>query len=217
MSKSNYITVKISKIKVSDDRARNLDLEWAEALAVMFKDHGNKTAIEVRTDGDDYQLVAGLHRLEGAKIAKWDELTVQLVEAVTDHEAAEFKLHEVIENIGRRELTILDRAHHFYDFQKAYETLHPELKKGGNKQTELDEETPCDVPIDARTLFKCVKAVRNNMIHGEKIKPSRDDADRNDALVVAALNVLNNVYRYAQENAKCEKFNGHMYWGDRIS
>ena len=80
-----------------------------------------------------------------------------------------------------------------------------------------DWETPCDAPIDARTLFKCVKAVRNNMIHGEKIKPSRDDANRNDALVVAALNVLNNVYRYAQENAEFEKFNGHMYWGDRIS
>ena len=41
-------------------------------------------------------------------------------------------MHEVIENIGRRELTILDRAHHLFEFDRVMKELHPELKNGGN-------------------------------------------------------------------------------------
>lgn len=135
-----YKTVPLSAIRVPEDRARSLDKQWAEALAAMFHDHGNKVAIEVRKDGDGYVLVAGLHRLEAAKLCEWEELTVKVIEATSDRHAAEFRLHEVMENIGRRELTILDRAHHLYEFDKAMKELHPELKKGGNKQTEIIDE-----------------------------------------------------------------------------
>jgi len=136
----NYQTVSISTIRVPEDRARSLDKQWAEALAAMFQDHGNKVAIEVRKDGDDYVLVAGLHRLEAAKLCEWGELTVKIIEATSDKQAAEYRLHEVMENIGRRELTILDRAHHLFEFDRVMKELHPELKKGGNKQTELSED-----------------------------------------------------------------------------
>ncbi|PHR92517.1 MAG: chromosome partitioning protein ParB [Blastopirellula sp.] len=132
MSKSPYKTVPVLSINVPEDRARNLDQDWVEALAAMFLDHGNKTAIEVRADGEGYVLVSGLHRLHAALSLKWEELTVKLVEASTDNEAAEYKLHEVIENIGRRELTILDRAHHLFEFDRVMKELHPELKNGGN-------------------------------------------------------------------------------------
>lgn len=144
MTDKNYINVPISSIEVPKDRARSLDKHWAEALAAMFKDHGNKVAIEVRRanlahDGD-YILVAGLHRLEAAKICGWDTMTVKVIEATSEKEVAEFRLHEVMENIGRRELTILDRAHHLFEFDRVMKELHPELKKGGNKQTEMSEE-----------------------------------------------------------------------------
>jgi ParB family chromosome partitioning protein len=138
----SYITIPVLSIIVPADRARSLDADWANVLARMFADHGNKTAIEVRKDenGEGYVLVSGLHRLEAAKIAGWNEMEVKLIEASNDKSAVEYRLHEVIENIGRRELTILDRAHHLFEFQKAYEALHPELKKGGNKQTELSQD-----------------------------------------------------------------------------
>lgn len=135
----NYQTIPVSTIRVPEDRARSLDKQWAEALAAMFQDHGNKVAIEVRKDGDDHVLVAGLHRLEAAKLCEWKELTVKIIEATSDKEAAEYRLHEVMENIGRRELTILDRAHHLFEFDRVMKELHPELKKGGNKQTEMSE------------------------------------------------------------------------------
>lgn len=136
----NYQTVSVSSIRIPEDRARSLDKQWAEALSAMFKDHGNKVAIEVRKDGEGFALVAGLHRLEAAKLCEWEELTVKIIEASTDKEAAEFRIHEIMENVGRRELTILDRAHHLYEFTKAYEQLHPQLKKGGNSSVEASAE-----------------------------------------------------------------------------
>lgn len=132
----NYQSVPLSAIRVPEDRARSLDKQWAEALAAMFKDHGNKVAIEVRKDGDGYVLVAGLHRLEAAKLCAWEELTVKVIEATSDKEAAEFRLHEVMENIGRRELTILDRAHHLFEFDKVMKELHPELRHGGDRKSD---------------------------------------------------------------------------------
>ena len=142
MQSSAYITIPISSISVPEHRARGLDYVWAEALASMFADHGNKTAIEVRQgDGENsYILVAGLHRLEAAKLCEWKELTVQLVSAKTKHEEAEFKLHETMENLGRQDLTILDRAKHLSQLKNAYEKLHPETKNGGDKKSDEAKE-----------------------------------------------------------------------------
>lgn len=154
MPVSAYLTVSISSISIPADRSRSLDRDWAEALAAMFKDQGNKTAIEVRRGDEDgrYVLVSGLHRLEAARLCEWDELTVRLIEAESDQATAEYKLHEVMENLGRRELTILDRARHLHDFQEALYALHPELKKGGDKQTE-----------EARQKLTAILAVRSDV------------------------------------------------------
>lgn len=147
MTNNTYLSVNISDIAVPEDRARGLDPDWAKALAGMFEDHGHKTAIEVRLADDEkgYVLVAGLHRLEAAKICGWDAINATLIEAQTDNAAAEFKLHEVIENIGRQELTILDRAHHLYAFDRAMKKLHPQLKKGGNSSVAASDEDRSEI------------------------------------------------------------------------
>ncbi|MDZ7823016.1 MAG: ParB N-terminal domain-containing protein [Ahrensia sp.] len=156
MTNHTYVSVKISDILVPENRARTLDQNWAQALAAMFIDHGNKTAIEVRkavtlsdvshghnssivdagADAESYVLVSGLHRLEAAKIAGWDTLTVKVIAAKSETAAAEFKLHEVMENIGRRELTILDRAQHLYEFDRVMKELHPALRHGGDRKSD---------------------------------------------------------------------------------
>lgn len=141
MSPTDYITIPVAAIAVPGHRSRSLDPDWAEALAAMFQDQGNKTPIEVRRGEADgaFVLVSGLHRLEAARRLEWTELTARLITAETEHAAAEFKLHEVMENLGRRELSILDRARHLHDFQDALYRLHPELKKGGNSSVVADE------------------------------------------------------------------------------
>jgi len=49
---------------------------------------------------------------------------------------ADAKILEISENIGRRELSALDRAQHLFDLKEAYEVLHPETKKGwGSRQS----------------------------------------------------------------------------------
>lgn len=153
MSASNHITIPVASISIPADRSRSLDKDWAEALSAMFKDMGNKTPIEVRPSGDDsYRLVAGLHRLEAAKLLGWETLTVQLLDLDGDDAEADYKIHEVIENLGRRELTVLDRARHLYDFQQALYAKYPQLKKGGDKQTD-----------EAREKLTAMMAVRSDV------------------------------------------------------
>lgn len=167
MSDASYITISVASISVPDDRSRSLDREWADALAAMFADQGNKTAIEVRpaADGDGYVLVSGLHRLEAAKLLGWDSLTVRLLEIDGEAAEADYKLHEVMENLGRRELTILDRARHLHDFQQALYVKFPELKKGGDKQTP-----------EAREKLSAILALRSDI--GEKVGLSERSIQR---------------------------------------
>lgn len=79
-----------------------------------------------RSDGGP-RLVAGAHRIaaqaqngETHIAAKWSQAT----------SLAEAKVLEITENIGRRELSALDRAQHLFDLKEAYEALHPEVKHG---------------------------------------------------------------------------------------
>ncbi|PHR19267.1 MAG: hypothetical protein COA37_17710 [Hoeflea sp.] len=147
MTTHQYKTVSLSSVSVPAERSRSLDKDWAEALTAMFKDQGNKTAIEVRRSDEDgqYVLVAGLHRLEAAKLCGWEDLTVRLIEANSDQATAVYKLHEVMENLGRRELTILDRARHLHDFQEALYALHPELRHGGDRKSEAARENQNEI------------------------------------------------------------------------
>ena len=181
MTISKYITIPINSIKVPENRARDLDPVWAEALAGMFADHGNKTAIEVRQgDGEGkFILVAGLHRLEAGKICQWETMTVQLVEAKTDHADAEFKLHETMENLGRQDLTILDRANHLYQLDAAIKKLHPELKKGGDKQTDEAKEKLSSIlglraEIAEKTGLSRTAIFRAVKLWKDLAKPTRD-------------------------------------------
>lgn len=136
----NYQSVPIASITIRKDRARALDKDWAKALAAMMADYGQKTAIEVYAEDDGYVLVAGLHRLEAARQLGWEKITANLIQATSEHEAAEYRLHEVLENVGRQELTVLDRAHHLHEYMQVMRTLYPELEHGGDRKSKEAQE-----------------------------------------------------------------------------
>lgn len=119
--------IKLSDIEIPEDRARDLDMDWAQALAFMIAAQGLINPITVRMVNGTPRLVAGLHRYTAFGLLEWDNIPARISNAESDDEA---RLEEVMENLGRNELNALDRSHHLYELKQVYERLHPETKAG---------------------------------------------------------------------------------------
>ncbi|KMK68553.1 ParB/RepB/Spo0J family partition protein [Puniceibacterium sp. IMCC21224] len=117
----------LAEIAIPDTRARALDPIWAEGLAQIIAEQGLTNPITVRQTEDGFRLVTGLHRLHAVFLLDWSHIPARLSQASSDDEA---RLEEVMENLGRHELTALDRCHHMFELQQVYERLHPETKHG---------------------------------------------------------------------------------------
>lgn len=126
--------IKLSDIDIPEDRARDLDPAWAEGLAAMIEAQGLINPITIRNVGGRKQLVTGLHRHAAFLLLKWDAIPARISTAASDDEA---RLEEVMENLGRQELKVLDRCHHLYELKQVYEKLYPEAKNGGDRKSEI--------------------------------------------------------------------------------
>ncbi|PHQ99522.1 MAG: hypothetical protein COB39_03455 [Marinosulfonomonas sp.] len=128
--------IEISSILI-EGRSRDVDEGWAQALAAMFKASEMLNPITIWQSADGPFLVAGAHRLAAHVINGETHIAASWSKAET---VADAKVLEIMENIGRHELTALDRAQHLFDLKQAYEAKYPETKKGGDKQTEQGRE-----------------------------------------------------------------------------
>ncbi|MEM6372341.1 MAG: ParB N-terminal domain-containing protein [Pseudomonadota bacterium] len=121
-------TIPLDQIIVPEDRSRDLDPVWAEALAAMIEKQGLIHPIRLRQTVDGtFILVAGLHRLEAHRLNRAEMIRYELSAAQTEDEG---RLEEVMENLGRNELIALDRCHHLYDLKQVYERMYPQTKHG---------------------------------------------------------------------------------------
>lgn len=64
----------LGMVRVPKNRARDLDPEWAEALAGLVRAQGLTNPITVRWLDDHYELVTGLHRLEAFRLLDADDI-----------------------------------------------------------------------------------------------------------------------------------------------
>ncbi|MDR5655563.1 chromosome partitioning protein ParB, partial [Xinfangfangia sp. LG-4] len=89
-----------------------------------------------------------------------------LSSAASDDEA---RLEEVMENLGRYDLTALDRCHHLYDLKQIHERKYPQAKHGGDRgnQHTGGKIHTVDLATGAPEIFGFAKAV------AEKIGLSR--------------------------------------------
>jgi ParB family chromosome partitioning protein len=92
--------------------------------------HTNKQPGKV---GSDFNLVAGRHRLEAAKLLGWTHIDAICVVA----DKIEDRLREIAENLFRKELTVLERSELLTEWtalvgQKAAQVAHP----GGHQPAE---------------------------------------------------------------------------------
>lgn len=118
--------IEISSILI-EGRSRDVDEGWAQALATMFSAGEMLNPITIWQGEDGPRLVAGAHRIAAHVINGETHIAAIWSKAQT---LADAKVLKIMENIGRHELTALDRAQHLFDLKHAYEAKYPETKNG---------------------------------------------------------------------------------------
>lgn len=144
----NILELPLASIEVGNDRARDLEPAWAEALSVLIGEQGLQQPILVRAvEGhpETYRLIAGLHRLKAHEILGAATIPAYLSSAESDDAA---RLEEVMENLGRYELIALDRCHHLYELKQLWLRKHPDFANGGGNQRGVNggKTIPTDTP-----------------------------------------------------------------------
>lgn len=114
--------IPISKIRVNPGR-RDTKPRNVEELARSLKAVGLINPITVTQDNT---LIAGLHRLEAAKLLGWTEIEC----TVSSAEGIQAELAEIDENFVRADLSHRELGDLLLRRKALYEALHPETQQG---------------------------------------------------------------------------------------
>ena len=114
--------VKISNIKINPGR-REAEPKAVEELARSITAVGLMNPV---TLDQNNTLVAGLHRLEAAKLLGWTEIECTTI----GMDSVQAKLAEIDENIVRTKLNRQEVCEQLLRRKEIYETLHPETRHG---------------------------------------------------------------------------------------
>ena len=114
--------IKISNIKINPGR-REAEPKAVEELARSITAVGLMNPV---TLDQNNTLVAGLHRLEAAKLLGWTEIECTTI----GMDSVQAKLAEIDENIVRTRLNRQELCEQLLRRKEIYETLHPETRHG---------------------------------------------------------------------------------------
>lgn len=146
--------VRLCEIEVPENRARELDHNWVQALAGSIAVQGLINPVTVRIADGRPRLVTGLHRHAAFVALEWETIPARISNAASDDEA---RLEEVMENLGRHELKALDRCHHLYELKQVHERLYPDTKNGGDRKSEIRSQKLASDP-EVGEIFGFTKA-----------------------------------------------------------
>lgn len=199
----------IADIEIGN-RLRNIDEDWAKGLAATIEATGLQNPVQLLKVGNLFRLVAGAHRLRAFQILGRADIPAAIHEPQTDRPELELRESEIIENIGRRELSALDRAAHIAELATIQKELSGE-RRGGDRKSEkskvqqlqfwsLGEEVASKMGLSQRTIFADLElysglsADTRRRVAGTWLADARNqlrelarlDADKQDA----ALNLI---------------------------
>ena len=120
--------IQISEIRVNPER-REARTEAVREMADSISEIGLLNPITVDCE---HILIAGLHRLEAAKLLGWTEIEC----TVSGLEGLQAELAEIDENFVRADLSPIDYGDLLLRRKEIYERLHPETKNGGDRRSE---------------------------------------------------------------------------------
>ena len=185
--------MKISEIKINpgrrDTQQRNVD-ELARSIAAV----GLMNPITVTQDNT---LIAGLHRLEAAKLLGWTEIEC----TVSDADGLQAELAEIDENFVRAGLSHRELGDLLLRRKELYEAIHPETRQGQrNGQTVKNEnfslletksfsqDTAEKLGVSKRTVEQLVQTARDLTPEAKKaIRDAGDKITKGDALKISRL------------------------------
>ena len=185
--------IQISQIKVNEGR-REIDPEAVQELA---KSISETDLINPITVDQDYTLIAGLHRLEAAKLLGWTEIEC----TVSSLEGLMAKLAEIDENFVRKGLSKVEYGELLLQRKEIYESLHPEARRGmRNGQTSKTadsavletksflQDTAEKTGKSLRTIAVEVQAAKNlTSEEKEIIKKAAEKINKTNVLKLARL------------------------------
>lgn len=178
--------IKINDIRVDPGR-RDVKQQNVEELAKSIKAVGLLNPITITPD---HTLIAGLHRVEAAKLLGWTEIECTVSDAVgIQAELAEIDVNFVRVGLSHRELgDLLLRR------KELYEAIHPETQRGKrNGQTAkngnltflgakpFSEDTADKLGVSKRTVERLVQTAANLTSEAKKVIRDADDKISRDA------------------------------------
>ena len=185
--------IRISEIKINpgrrDTQQRNVE-ELARSIAAV----GLMNPVTVTQDNT---LIAGLHRLEAAKLLGWTEIEC----TVSDADGLQAELAEIDENFVRAGLSHRELGDLLLRRKELYEAIHPETRQGQrNGQTAkndnltvlaakpFSEDTADKLGISKRTVERLVQTAANLTPEAKKtIRDAGDKITKGDALKISQL------------------------------
>lgn len=176
------------KINITDIeiglRKRKLDEGKVHSIADSFLQIGQLQPITVARENGNYYLIAGLHRLEAAKLLDWQ--TIDAVEFEGDPVAVE--LAEIDENLMRNDLTVLEQGEHLARRQElvGWKNGMNQYTVGGGEIVSLPKSTheiAKEIGLTERSAQHRMQAARN-------IVPEVKDAIRNTEIADSTTQLL---------------------------
>jgi len=179
------------KINITDIeiglRKRKLDEGKVKSIADSFGSVGQLNPITIAHGGDfgKYYLIAGLHRLEAAKLLGW-----QAIEAtVFSGDTIEAELAEIDENLMRNDLTVLEQGEHLQRRNEILEAMGQRApsyrpEKGS---TVLPLKTTADI---AKEVGLSETSAQRRMQVARNIVPEVKDAIRNTEIADSTTQLL---------------------------
>ena len=131
----DYRKIPIAMIDVPADRMRETKADRVEVLAADIKANGLLQPIGVvEEETGRFTLVFGAHRLATCGLNGWDEIDAR-VQPHSWIRPQQRRIDEIMENLNREGLTMLERAESLAALKVVHEEMYPETKKGGDRRS----------------------------------------------------------------------------------
>jgi ParB-like chromosome segregation protein Spo0J len=155
--------------------ARAVDEATVNGLAESIGTVGLINPIRVRSIGDRWEVIAGVHRLMACRALGLVEIECAIV---TDDDL-HAELAMIDENLCRAELSPSERAQQTARRKAIYLELHPETSHGGDRKSDQVDN------LSTRSFAK-----ETASLTGTDARTVRRDAERGEKVIDAAINLI---------------------------
>ncbi|WP_417585091.1 ParB/RepB/Spo0J family partition protein [Pelagibacterium sp.] len=163
---SAIVSIPVEQLTRRSD-GRQLDGKVVSAMADSIATIGLLNPVRVRNTGEQYEVIAGAHRLSAHQLLGLVEIDCVIV----DDDDLHAELAMIDENLCRAELSPTDRARQTARRKAIYLELHPETGHGGDRKSDQVESisTRSFAAEIASKTGQTDRSVRMHAERGEKV------------------------------------------------